>query len=151
MKHSPFASPLSMPDLWRRYSGPRTDRGSRGRGYRHRATPTGTNQTGPRRTTGDLYLRPLQRGRGYSRRRHLAHPTSNPEPVLIQQQLGRGLRLAPNKEGCLVIDLVGRHNADFRFDRMLGLLSGLPGLNSKMRSNMASLSFPLAAISILTN
>jgi superfamily II DNA or RNA helicase/HKD family nuclease len=47
-------------------------------------------------------------------------------PVLIQQQLGRGLRLAPNKESCLVIDLVGRHNTDFRFDRMLGLLSGLP-------------------------
>jgi superfamily II DNA or RNA helicase len=47
-------------------------------------------------------------------------------PVLIQQQLGRGLRLAPNKESCLVIDLVGRHNTDFRFDRILGLLSGLP-------------------------
>jgi len=47
-------------------------------------------------------------------------------PVLIQQQLGRGLRLTPGKESCLVIDLVGRHNAEFRFDRMLGLLSGLP-------------------------
>lgn len=46
--------------------------------------------------------------------------------VLIQQQLGRGLRISPEKESCLVIDLVGRHNSDFRFDRMLGLLSGLP-------------------------
>jgi superfamily II DNA or RNA helicase/HKD family nuclease len=54
----------------------------------------------------------------------ILRPTQS--PVLIQQQLGRGLRLSPGKESCLVIDLVGRHNAEFRFDRMLGLLSGLP-------------------------
>ncbi|TVR13124.1 MAG: DUF3427 domain-containing protein [Planctomycetota bacterium] len=53
-------------------------------------------------------------------------------PVLIQQQLGRGLRLAPGKESCLILDLVGRHNTDFRFDRLLGLLSGLS------RSELAS-------------
>lgn len=46
--------------------------------------------------------------------------------VLIQQQLGRGLRLAPDKASCLILDFVGRHRSDFRFDRMLGLLSGLP-------------------------
>jgi hypothetical protein len=47
-------------------------------------------------------------------------------PVIIQQQLGRGLRLAPDKDSCLIIDLVGRHKVDFRFDRMFGILSGLP-------------------------
>jgi superfamily II DNA or RNA helicase/HKD family nuclease len=54
----------------------------------------------------------------------ILRPTQS--PVLIQQQLGRGLRLAPGKESCLVLDLVGRHNAEFRFDRLFGLLSGLP-------------------------
>ena len=47
-------------------------------------------------------------------------------PVVLQQQLGRGLRLSNDKESCLVIDLVGRHRVDFRFDRLLTLLSGLP-------------------------
>ncbi|MFW5845811.1 MAG: DUF3427 domain-containing protein, partial [Planctomycetota bacterium] len=46
-------------------------------------------------------------------------------PVLIQQQLGRGLRLATDKASCLILDFVGRHRSDFRFDRLLGLLSGL--------------------------
>jgi superfamily II DNA or RNA helicase/HKD family nuclease len=54
----------------------------------------------------------------------MLRPTQS--PVLIQQQLGRGLRLADGKESCLILDLVGRHSVEFRFDRVLGLLSGLP-------------------------
>ena len=53
----------------------------------------------------------------------LLRPTQS--PVLFQQQLGRGLRLAPGKDSCLVLDFVGRHRADFRFDK---LLSGITGL-----------------------
>jgi len=53
----------------------------------------------------------------------LLRPTQS--PVLFQQQLGRGLRLAPNKDSCLVLDFVGQHRSDFRFDR---LLSGMTGL-----------------------
>jgi superfamily II DNA or RNA helicase len=49
-------------------------------------------------------------------------------PVLFQQQIGRGLRLAPGKECCLVLDFVGQHRAEFRFDR---LLSGLTGLSKR--------------------
>jgi superfamily II DNA or RNA helicase/HKD family nuclease len=56
----------------------------------------------------------------------LLRPTQS--PVLFQQQIGRGLRLAPGKEGCLVLDFVGQHRADFRFDR---LLSGLTGLSRR--------------------
>lgn len=56
----------------------------------------------------------------------LLRPTQS--PVLFQQQLGRGLRLAPNKQGCLVLDFVGQHRADFRFDR---LLSGITGLTRR--------------------
>jgi hypothetical protein len=44
--------------------------------------------------------------------------------VLFQQQIGRGLRLAPGKESCLVLDFVGQHRADFRFDRLLSSLTG---------------------------
>lgn len=56
----------------------------------------------------------------------LLRPTQS--PVLFQQQIGRGLRLAPEKECCLVLDFVGQHRADFRFDR---LLSGLTGLSRR--------------------
>jgi superfamily II DNA or RNA helicase len=56
----------------------------------------------------------------------LLRPTQS--PVLFQQQIGRGLRLAPDKDSCLVLDFVGQHRADFRFDR---LLSGLTGLSRR--------------------
>jgi superfamily II DNA or RNA helicase/HKD family nuclease len=56
----------------------------------------------------------------------LLRPTQS--PVLFQQQIGRGLRLAPGKESCLVLDFVGQHRAEFRFDR---LLSGLTGLSRR--------------------
>jgi len=53
----------------------------------------------------------------------LLRPTQS--PVLFQQQIGRGLRLSPGKESCLVLDFVGQHRAEFRFDRLLSSLSGL--------------------------
>ncbi len=53
----------------------------------------------------------------------LLRPTQS--PVLFQQQIGRGLRLSPNKESCLILDFVGTHRADFRFDRLLSSLTGL--------------------------
>lgn len=54
----------------------------------------------------------------------LLRPTQS--PVVFQQQIGRGLRLHPGKDACLVLDFVGQHSKDFRFDR---LLSGITGLN----------------------
>jgi superfamily II DNA or RNA helicase/HKD family nuclease len=56
----------------------------------------------------------------------LLRPTQS--PVLFQQQIGRGLRLSPGKECCLVLDFVGQHRVEFRFDR---LLSGLTGLSKR--------------------
>ena len=57
----------------------------------------------------------------------LLRPTQS--PVVFQQQLGRGLRHWTDglrrKESCLVIDLVGRHRQEFRFDRLLGPITGL--------------------------
>ncbi len=52
----------------------------------------------------------------------LLRPTQS--PVLFQQQIGRGLRLAPGKESCLVLDFVGQHRSEFRFDRLLSSLTG---------------------------
>jgi superfamily II DNA or RNA helicase len=46
-------------------------------------------------------------------------------PLLFQQQLGRGLRLASGKSCCLVLDFVGQHRAEFRFDRLLSSITGL--------------------------
>jgi superfamily II DNA or RNA helicase/HKD family nuclease len=60
----------------------------------------------------------------------LLRPTQS--PVLFQQQIGRGLRLSPGKESCLILDFVGQHRADFRFD---GLLSGLTGLTRRELAN----------------
>lgn len=53
----------------------------------------------------------------------LLRPTQS--PVLFQQQIGRGLRLVSGKESCLVLDFVGQHRAEFRFDRLLSSLTGL--------------------------
>ncbi len=53
----------------------------------------------------------------------LLRPTQS--PLLFQQQIGRGLRLAPGKDSCLVLDFVGQHRSEFRFDRLLGNLTGL--------------------------
>lgn len=54
----------------------------------------------------------------------LLRPTQS--PVLFQQQIGRGLRLAPGKEACLILDFVGQHRVEFRFDRLLSSITGLP-------------------------
>ncbi|WP_369600497.1 DUF3427 domain-containing protein [Hahella sp. SMD15-11] len=53
----------------------------------------------------------------------LLWPTAS--TVIFQQQIGRGLRLAKGKESCLVLDFVGQHSAEYRYDLMLTALTGL--------------------------
>lgn len=45
----------------------------------------------------------------------LCRPTQS--PVLFAQQLGRGLRLAPGKTSCVVLDFIGQHRAEYRFEQ----------------------------------
>jgi superfamily II DNA or RNA helicase/HKD family nuclease len=45
----------------------------------------------------------------------MLRPTQS--PTVFAQQLGRGLRLAPNKRCLTVIDLIGQQHRSFRFDR----------------------------------
>jgi superfamily II DNA or RNA helicase len=52
----------------------------------------------------------------------LLRPTDS--PTLFLQQLGRGLRKAPGKSACTVLDFVGTHRKEFRFDRRLRALLG---------------------------
>jgi len=53
----------------------------------------------------------------------MLRPTDS--PTLFLQQLGRGLRRAEGKTACTVLDFVGHHRREFRFDRRLrGLLAG---------------------------
>jgi len=52
----------------------------------------------------------------------LLRPTDS--PTLFLQQLGRGLRRHPGKTDCLVLDFVGQHRREFRFDRRLRALLG---------------------------
>ncbi len=54
----------------------------------------------------------------------LLRPTDS--STLFLQQLGRGLRKSHGKALCTVLDFVGLHNAEFRFDRKLGALLGVP-------------------------
>ena len=48
--------------------------------------------------------------------------------TLFLQQLGRGLRLDPStgKSSCLVLDFIGQHREEFRFDAVLAALTGVP-------------------------
>jgi superfamily II DNA or RNA helicase len=52
----------------------------------------------------------------------MLRPTES--PTLFLQQLGRGLRKAEGKSTCTVLDFVGQHRQEFRFDRRLGALLG---------------------------
>ncbi|HJR58286.1 MAG TPA: DUF3427 domain-containing protein [Vicinamibacterales bacterium] len=52
----------------------------------------------------------------------LLRPTDS--PTLFVQQLGRGLRKAYGKLQCTVLDFVGHHRTEFRFDRRFRALLG---------------------------
>lgn len=52
----------------------------------------------------------------------MLRPTES--PTLFLQQLGRGLRLAEGKAFCTVLDFVGTHRREFRFDRRYQALLG---------------------------
>lgn len=52
----------------------------------------------------------------------MLRPTES--PTLFLQQLGRGLRRHPGKAMCTVLDFVGHHRREFRFDRKLRALLG---------------------------
>lgn len=52
----------------------------------------------------------------------MLRPTES--PTLFLQQLGRGLRKAPGKAQCTVLDFVGLHRREFRFDRRFRALLG---------------------------
>lgn len=52
----------------------------------------------------------------------LLRPTDS--PTLFLQQLGRGLRRAPGKEVCTVLDFIGQHRREYRLDRRYRALLG---------------------------
>lgn len=52
----------------------------------------------------------------------MLRPTDS--PTLFLQQLGRGLRRHEGKPHCVVLDFVGHHRQEFRFDRRLRALLG---------------------------
>jgi hypothetical protein len=57
----------------------------------------------------------------------LLRPTQSSS--LFLQQLGRGLRHHPHKTTCVVLDFIGHHRAEFRFDLTYAALTGLPRAN----------------------
>ncbi len=52
----------------------------------------------------------------------MLRPTDS--PVLFLQQLGRGLRKSKDKSVCTVLDFVGQHRREFRYDRRFQALLG---------------------------
>lgn len=54
----------------------------------------------------------------------LLRPTMS--ATLFLQQLGRGLRHHLGKSSCLVLDFIGQHRDEFRFDATLAALTGIP-------------------------
>jgi len=59
----------------------------------------------------------------------LLRPTDS--PVLLLQQLGRGLRKTAGKSVCTVLDFVGQHRREYRFDRRFKAL--LPGTRKDLQ------------------
>ena len=53
----------------------------------------------------------------------LLRPTMS--ATLFLQQLGRGLRLSEGKTSCLVLDFIGQHHEEFRFDNVLPAFTGV--------------------------
>jgi hypothetical protein len=54
----------------------------------------------------------------------LLRPTQS--ATIFLQQLGRGLRHHPGKSSCLVLDFIGQHRDEFRFDATFAALTGIP-------------------------
>ena len=52
----------------------------------------------------------------------MLRPTES--PTIFLQQLGRGLRRSPGKAVCTVLDFVGQHRREFRYDRRFRALLG---------------------------
>ena len=52
----------------------------------------------------------------------MLRPTDS--PTLFLQQLGRGLRCSVGKSSCAVLDFVGHHRTEFRFDRRFRAILG---------------------------
>jgi hypothetical protein len=52
----------------------------------------------------------------------MLRPTES--PLLFLQQLGRGLRKAEGKTACTILDFVGHHRQEFRYDRRFRALLG---------------------------
>jgi superfamily II DNA or RNA helicase len=67
----------------------------------------------------------------------LLRPTES--ATLFLQQLGRGLRKSKDKSACTVLDFVGIHRSEFRFDLRL---SGLLGGTRKQLKEQVENSFP---------
>lgn len=51
----------------------------------------------------------------------LLRPTQS--PVVFLQQLGRGLRLSPGKDSCVILDFIGQQHVDFDFERKFHALT----------------------------
>jgi hypothetical protein len=54
----------------------------------------------------------------------LLRPTAS--ATLFVQQIGRGLRLFEGKTTCLILDFIGQHRAEFRFDGVYAAITGIP-------------------------
>ena len=53
----------------------------------------------------------------------LLRPTTS--ATLFVQQIGRGLRLFAGKTSCLILDFIGQHRAEFRFDNVYASITGI--------------------------
>lgn len=81
----------------------------------------------------------------------LLRPTQS--ATVFLQQLGRGLRHfrgQPTKTSCLVLDFIGQHRSEFRFDAVLSALPACHERGSLLASKTTSRTCPAAALSSST-
>ncbi len=67
----------------------------------------------------------------------LLRPTAS--ATVFMQQIGRGLRTHRDKSSCLILDFIGQHRTEFRFD---GLYAALTGLRRSALRQAAASGFP---------
>jgi hypothetical protein len=103
------------------------------------------SRTSPPASERRVLGRPLQRGRRRAAVDTLLMLRPTDSPTLFLQQLGRGLRKAKGKAFCTVLDFVGQHRREFRFDRRFRALLGGSRRTSSEQVEQASRSCPPAA------
>ena len=70
---------------------------------------------------------------------------------LFLQQLGRGPHHHPHKATCVVLDVIGHHRAEFRFNLTCAALTGLPTQKHRNQLTTSKFTAVVAALAVTSS